>query len=91
MEDPDTLDQEDLDRLTDYHPLFRPAMDYLARHKLGLVREGWRLPATLQDAILMVDQEIARQTRDRADAERTEQAARRGMRRKLGAGDGGDR
>jgi uncharacterized protein YigA (DUF484 family) len=64
------MSEEVLDKLTDWHPLFQPCIDYLVRHEKGLNSPHQEIGHAYREAILLVDQEISRQRDQRREEER---------------------
>ncbi len=65
--DPEELELEEYDLLTDWHDLMVPALDYLVRQEKGLVSPHFVMHHALREAILLVDQEISRQKEERRE------------------------
>lgn len=70
-EDLEELEPAEYERLTDWPPLMRLALEYLAQQQIGLAPPGHQLPRTLRETILLVDQEIKLQS-ERKRKERQE-------------------
>lgn len=82
------LNSEEYQEMTDYSPLFELAVDYLARHKLGLQDPPSAHSEQEIQAILLVTGEIERQHREHADKERDDWERKHGGKHLTDHGDG---
>jgi hypothetical protein len=67
VQDIKDLNAEELEQLTDWHPLMEPAIRYLAQHKVGLQPARDQLRFIMREAILTVDQELHKQRDQRRE------------------------
>tara|TARA_Y100000310_G_scaffold116771_1_gene115455 strand:- start:7461 stop:7733 length:273 start_codon:yes stop_codon:yes gene_type:complete len=81
--DPDDLDMDELGRLTDWHPLMQPALDFLKEKELGLAPSRAETRHILRESIALVNSEIHRQRDDRREQDREMEAARQRARESL--------